>query len=171
LIECCHGTPCVASTFDAGKQVNQGRNVHLIGRSRGEAGIGLVGLLLVLLIMGGLVAIVLTQIDQRPQSVHLTNPLTGSTLSASPSGAGADISAAQEAACRTNYEAVSQAADIYTTTHGRPPSAISELAGMFRDPTSGPGFTIGVNAAGQVTVATPGRPAAPGSGNCAYAAP
>jgi hypothetical protein len=130
-----------------------------------------VGLLLVLLIMGGLVAIVLTQIGHGTQSVHLTNPLTGSTLSANPSGAGADISAAQAVACRTNYEAVSQAADIYTTTHGRPPTAISDVAGMLRDPTSGPGFTIGVNAAGQITVATPGHPAAPGPGNCAYAAP
>jgi hypothetical protein len=145
--------------------------VHLIGRGGGEAGIGLVSLLLVLLIMGGLVAIVLTQTSHGAQSVHLNNPLTGSTLSANPGGAGGDISAAQGVACRTDYEAVSQAADIYTTTHGRPPSAISDLAGMLRDPTSGPGFTIGVNAAGQITVETPGHRASPGSGNCANAAP
>ena len=116
-------------------------------------------------------AVVVLEVQRGPSpGVVRSGPgATAVTLSPSPGAAAGDISAAASVTCRTDFAAVQQAAEVYTTEHGHEPAALSDLAGALRDPVSSPHFTISVGSGGVIEVAAPGHPPAPGDGNCAYA--
>ena len=132
-----------------------------------DAGASLIGLLAALVVLGGASAAVIA-VETSPSGGNRVPTASGSTLSASPSGAGADIAASAETVCRTDYEAVSQAAEEYQSLNGRPASGMSDVGQYMRDPVTSPYFTITI-VAGRVEVATTGHPAAAGEGNCAFA--
>jgi hypothetical protein len=133
-----------------------------------DGGASLVGLLAVLVVLGGVSAAVVVTETSSPGGQNRVPTGRGSTLNASPSGAGGDIAAAAATVCRTDYEAVSQAEDEYQTMNGRPASGMSDVAQYLRDPVTSRYFTITV-VSGKVEVATPGHPATVGEGNCAFA--
>lgn len=136
-----------------------------------ERGASLIGLLLVVVILGGLaaVAIVATNSETSLPSVG-TKGASTTTLAPGSSGAASDISAAASTACRANYEALNSALQAYEAINGHAPSSIAALQSELKDPVSSRYYTFGLNAQGQVTVATKGHPAGPGDANCAFAA-
>ena len=133
-----------------------------------DSGRGFIGLLVVMCILGGLAAVVLS--SQGGTNGHRNSSST-SVVNASPANAAANISSAAVTACRANYQAVTAAVSEFEVLNGRPPKAMSDLSSMLKDQPSSAYFTITVDSAhpGQVDVATQGHPAAPGDGNCAYA--
>lgn len=133
-----------------------------------DVGATLVGLLAALVILGGASAAVIAAEDSSSGGGARVPTGSGSTLDANPGGAGADIAAAAATTCRADYGAVSQAADEYQALHQRPASGMSDVSQYLRDPVTSPYFTLTI-VSGRVEVATPGRQAAEGDGNCAYA--
>lgn len=80
-------------------------------------------------------------------------------------------SAADIASCETDYSAAGEAALLYQVQHGALPATAADLQPYLRDSLRTAQFTISIAAGhpGQLEVSTPGHPARPGSGNCAYA--
>lgn len=98
----------------------------------------------------------------------------------SPNGAGGPVtipspakgpSAADIAACNSDYAAGGEAALEYQVQHGTLAMTAAELQPYLRDSLSTAQFTITIAAGhpGQLEVSTPSHPASPGNGNCAYA--
>ena len=130
-----------------------------------ERGGLLSGALLVMLALGCLAAVVL-KVSSLPGS---SSTQTGTTLGAgSPSGA---VNAAVVAACRSDFEAVQRAVDVYEAETGSGPTNIKQLQSLLHGVvvTSRYTITIDRNLAGEIDVATPSHPASPGESNCAYA--
>jgi hypothetical protein len=96
---------------------------------------------------------------------------TPSTLDDSPANGAKDISEAAQIACRTNYQAVTQAVYEYEVLHGTPPADIAALASMLRGPVTSSYYTITLDPtrAGAVDVATPYHSGTLGDANYAYA--
>ena len=134
---------------------------------RNERGAGLAALLIGFAVIAGLAVLVL-QLES-PPSGGRSGGSTPSTLSPAPGQAAVNIGAAERAACASDYQAVSVAVDSYTAENGKPPTNMSQVQPMLKDPVSGPMFTISITAGGMVTVATPGHPATAGEGNCRFA--
>jgi hypothetical protein len=134
-----------------------------------ELGLGLIGVLVGLVILAGMAAAVLAS-QGGAGGDHQTHS-TQTTIDASPAKGAADISAAAQATCRTDYSAAAEAASEFQTLNGRPPASLAELEPFFKDPLTSSAFTITVSSdvAGQLEVETPGHPAQPGDANCAYA--
>lgn len=135
-------------------------------RDRSSSGFGAVGLLAAVAILA-IAAAVALGVSHGSSGAGKAGAST--TLGTSPAQASNDISAAARVTCQTDYQAVQQAADAYTADQGHPPGAMSDLAGMLRDPVTSPYFTISIGSTGQIEVATPGHAATPGAGNCAFA--
>jgi hypothetical protein len=152
-------------------------------RTRPDHGVSLVALVVVVAVLGGMAAIVVSKLgassglnpEQLP-SVTLPVSHTPATTSgkkpiASGSAGISDISAAVAAACRADYEAATEAAAEYDALNGRAPATLAQLESFLKDPLTSASFTISVDPQipGQLEVAAPGHPAEPGSANCAYA--
>ena len=135
-----------------------------------------VGLLLVLLIMGGLAVAVLAAVGRSGTTTLPTLPpglIT--TLPPEPGGAlppaGNDATAAEQIACRSNYQAVRQAVDYYETLNGHPPPSMAALGSILKDNIDSSAYTITIDShhRDQIDVATQGHPASAGDGNCSFA--
>ena len=135
---------------------------------RPERGAGLIALLIGVVVMGGLAVLVL-QLNGGSSTGGRTGRSTPNSLSPAPGQAAVNINASERAACTSDYQSVSLAVDVYTSENGKPPTDISDVQPMLKDPVTSPSFTISVTATGKVAVATPGHPAAPGPGNCNFA--
>jgi hypothetical protein len=134
-------------------------------------GAGLIGLIVAVAILGGLAAAVLVSRGS-DTGARLGGALKPTqTPSASPGAAAPDIAAAANATCRADYQAVNTGVSYYQALNGHAPADIAALGSLLKDPVASPRFTITINPQhpGQVEVATPGHPASPGDGNCAYA--
>jgi len=153
-------------------------------RSRPEGGQSLVALVVVLAVLGGMAAIVVSKVgtsngvnpEQLP-ALNLPGSLPASTTATAskPSSNGvastSDITAAAAVACRTDYEAVAQAASEYQALYGQRPASMAELQSFLKDPLTSAYFTITIDphVPGSIEVATPGHPAQAGDSNCEYA--
>ena len=134
-----------------------------------DAGASAVGLLSALMIVSA-IAFAIFALHPGQKSSHAS---TGSatTIDASPSHASSDISEAAQAACQADYQAVQSAVSEYEALTGRPPTSMSALASIVRDPVSTYFYdiTIDPHHPGQIEVATPGRPSRPGEVGCTSA--
>jgi hypothetical protein len=139
-------------------------------RLAANRGSTLIGLVAAVAVLGAIAGVAFAVNGSGSTSKHAGAPLVvrGTTLSPSPADAGTDISAAAAEVCRADYQAVSQTVDAYRALNGQQPTSMSQLAPFLKDSVTSPYFTIGLDSAG-VTVGVPGRPAAPGDGQCAYA--
>lgn len=147
------------------------RNMARHSRSASaEHGQSLVGLAVMLLVLGGIGAIVAVSVGGGPPrhlpSVGSTD--TGPLASGRSSAAQGDIVAAAVVACNASYAAAEQAAAAYQVETGHLPSALSDLQPYLRDPLAERGFTISIQS-GTLAVATAGHPSEAGPANCAFA--
>ena len=129
----------------------------------------MIGLLLVVAILGGLAAIAIVATNSETSVPSVGTKGSPTTLASGSSGAASDIQAAAIVACRTNYQAVNEALQAYEAINGHAPTNIAALQGELKDPVTSPDYTFGIDAKGQITVATKSHPASPGDANCAYA--
>ena len=134
-----------------------------------DAGAALVSLLVVMVILGGLVAVVLLAESGSPDSRPSIQVPQLPSVGVAPANAGPDINAAAVEACKANFQTVHEAVDAYEASNGRPPHSIADIQAMLRDPVDGVGFQITVNHTGEVEVATAGHSAVVGDTNCNYA--
>jgi len=143
--------------------------------ARSDTGRSLIGLALVLAILGGMAVFVVSKMggssglnpEELPSVTlpHATSPASGD------SPLGGYVNAAAGAACRSDYQAVTQAAATYAALHGRPPATMAAIESFFTSPITSPYFSISIDSGkpGTVEVATAGHPAVLGDTNCAYA--
>jgi hypothetical protein len=139
--------------------------------ARPPQGLGLVGLVIILAVLGGMAAVaVLMSSSGRHHDAVGVSPTQ--KLSAAPGAADPDISAAAVATCRADYHAVVAAATDFQAIHGMQPATMTALQSMFKDPVTSTRFAITIDPRhpGQAEVAAGGHAAAPGDGNCTYAA-
>ena len=140
---------------------------------RPDSGRGLVGLLVAIVILAGMAAAVLGNQNGSGGDHEGRSSAGGAatTIDSSPVKAASDVSEGAQVACRTNYQAVTEAVAEYQVLHGRAPGDLAALAAMLRDPVTSAYYSITVDptSPGAVEVATPEHPAAPGDTNCAYA--
>jgi hypothetical protein len=136
---------------------------------RGEAGRGLIGLVVAMGLLGVVAAVVL--VAQSGGSHDLQGLSPSSTINGSPANAAGDIHLAAEADCRYAYAGVTAAVADYEVVNGRPPTDMAALRPMLRGPINSSRFVISLNPTrlGQVEVAAPGHPATPGDAACTYA--
>jgi hypothetical protein len=86
----------------------------------GEAGISLVGTLLVVIILGALAGIALSQTTSSPPSTRHGGTTVPSTT---PKDVGSDASAASLASCEANFTTVESAVESYLAMNGAKPPA------------------------------------------------
>ena len=134
---------------------------------------GAIGLLAALMTLGVTVALVLAvnQSQTSPNHDHSVMSIVVPGQTSSARAAGSDDRAASIAVCRTDYAAVSQAVSAYEELTGRPPTSMTALNGMLRDPVGTTQFSIVIDPGhpGKIDVATPDHVAMAGDANCAYA--
>ncbi len=138
---------------------------------RYDLGQSLIGLVLVVLILGGMAAVVLGSQGGSGGTRGSPSTTLAGGLSASPGLAGKDITAAAATACRADYQAVTQAVSYYQTLNGKLPGDMAALQSLFKDPVTSRYFTISIDThkPGVVDVGTPGLATQAGDANCAHA--
>ena len=135
-------------------------------QSQYQRGSTLVALLVSLLLLGVLGVVLFTSLGQQGS----VSTIRSSRANKPFATASSYESAAAIVACRTDYEAATQAATEYATVYGREPATISQLQSFLKDPLLSTRFTIAVDpdVPGRIEAAASGHPALPGDANCAY---
>jgi type II secretory pathway pseudopilin PulG len=151
---------------------------HPLTRGGVERGAGLIGLLVALVVLGGLAAAAVMSLQGTTAS---RTDLDGQSAAPLPRAAGPGpaptagnniLSVSAQETCRANFAAAQAAVGVYEAEQGEPPTTISQVQALVRDPLSTDRFTITIDPlhAGELQVATPGHPAKDGDSNCDFAA-
>jgi hypothetical protein len=140
-------------------------------RAEGSSGFGLLGIILTVLALCGLAAVAIAAANTDTKTV--SDSISGLPSLTLPNRVGGSniVGAAAEIACRTEYATVEQAVSVYQEIDGKPPSSLTQIAQILKDPLTSSHFTISIDLRhpGQVDVATTGHPARGGDSNCSYA--
>jgi hypothetical protein len=136
---------------------------------RPDSGASAVALLVVLLVLGGVAALVFAL--QPGSNSDRGGSHANTTINGSPAKASSDIAQAAEAACQANFQTVQTAVSEYEALHGQAPTSMTALASMVHNPVSTYFYAITIDPhhPGQIEVATPGHAASPGEAGCAHA--
>lgn len=134
-------------------------------------GSALLSIVMSIAVIGVIAAAVLLSVGGSPASTSGHTQVT--TSRNQPLTPRAAPSAASVAACQSSYQAVQSAVDEFEYDTGTGATNMSQLQGFLHGSVSTPQYTISIDRslAGEIDVATPGHPAAPGDGNCADAGP
>ena len=139
-------------------------------RSSSDYGVGVIGLLITIGTLGVLAVLAVLSIDSSTKNVTPQVPGVTSN-SGSASGAGSATRSAAVIACRTDYQAITQAVAYYEERDDHAPTTLAALGSILKDIPSSAFFTISIDPhqAGQVDVATKGFAPIPGDANCSKA--